>query len=76
MTAAMESVGRRIRSIWAWLCHAAVAAWGWIAQQWEAMMRQSAGEESPRQARRAEKQRRKEIRRQLKLKERAVRQAA
>ena len=74
MTGAMESAGRRIKSGWTWLCHAAAGAWRWIGQQWEAMMRQSLGDESPRQARRAEKQRRKEIRRQLK--EKAVGQAA
>ena len=73
MTITMESLAHRIKAGWDLLRHAAFVSWQWIRHQWDAMM-QSPGQVSPRQARRAEKQRRKEIRRQLK--EKGVRQVA
>jgi hypothetical protein len=74
MTVTMESLGRRIKTGWALLRRAAIASWQWIRHQYDAMMHPSAGQVTARQARQAEKQRRKEIRRQLK--EKAVGQAA
>jgi hypothetical protein len=74
MTVTMKSVGVRLKTCWTWICRASSATWQWVHRQWDAMRHSAAGEISPRQARRAEKMRRKEIRRHLK--EKALRKAA
>ena len=74
MSVTREVLSRPVVKSWTWLCHAAVVTWRWIRRQWDAMIKPAPADASPRLARRAEKQRRKEIRRQLK--EKAVRRAA